>query len=81
MYSAKILWKDSRHFSPFSFIYCFQFANVCIKHPHLATPTKVICTSPFVLLTENLSMHSLLHDFTLTVENGKAEEQSEIVKG
>lgn len=54
MYSAEILCKDSRHFFPlFFFVYCFQFAKVCIKYPHLDMPTEVICTSPFVRLTEN----------------------------
>lgn len=56
MYSAEILWKDSRHFFPFFFflfVYCFWFAKVCIKYPHLAMPAEVICTSRFVLLTEN----------------------------
>lgn len=39
----------------------------------MAMPTEVICTTASVLFTENLSMFPL-HDFILTVENGKTKE-------
>lgn len=58
--NAEILQKGSSHiFPPFLFV-VFQFARVSIKYPYLDMLTKVIWTSPLVLLTE-----SQLHFFLL----------------